>query len=98
MKAALTAIAGIIIIALCAIWEGFVLCKLWAWFIVDFFGAPALTITTAIGMSIIASHLNHSNTSSDKTGFWETVLCPACKGVFGGAVALLAGWIVTWFM
>jgi hypothetical protein len=63
-------VTGILVLALLAMWQGFVLCKLWAWFVVDAFGVSPITITTAIGLSLIVGHLRHSETLKDKQSFW----------------------------
>lgn len=41
--------------------NGFVLCKLWIWFVVPTFGLQALTIIQAIGLSYIISFLTGKN-------------------------------------
>ena len=45
--------------ALTSIWGGFVLTKLWIWFIVPVFHLPALTLVPAIGLCFVVSYLTH---------------------------------------
>jgi len=39
--------------------NGWVLAKLWAWFLVPVFSLPGLSIPVAIGIALIISHLTH---------------------------------------
>ncbi len=82
------------------VWRGYVLCKLWLWFIVTTFGANPLSLPQAIGLSSVVSFLtfqvNH-DARQDKSDTEKTVeiiifgaLYPAC--------ALFAGWIVCGLM
>lgn len=48
------AVAGAVaVVALSAIWGGYVVHVLWGWFIVPTFGAPALSIPAAIGVMLV---------------------------------------------
>lgn len=82
------------------IWRGFVLCKLWTWFVVSTFGVVALNIPQAIGISLISSFLTYQydeyedkEKSSTEKMVRLTSIC-----VFSPAFALLIGWIVKGFL
>lgn len=94
-------VCGIAYLALAAMWSGYVLSVLWSWFIVfQFAQAPALTVSGAIGFSLVVNLLTYqrrsgmqsSNKSSSEQfveGVIETLSVPA--------FALLLGWIVRLF-
>lgn len=84
-------------IAISAILNGFVLTKLWAWFIVPQFGLVALRIPFAIGISLVVGFLTHQtdtnkeeNKSSFGTQFGLMILRPF--------MMLFTGWIVQMFI
>lgn len=73
IAAALIAIPAVAaIVALSSILNGWVLTKLWAWFIVPLFGAPTLTIAPAIGLALVAHCITyqHINAAKDKDVKW----------------------------
>jgi hypothetical protein len=47
-------------LALSAIIKGFVLCKMWGWFVVPYFELPALSIPLAIGVSMLVGMLTQN--------------------------------------
>lgn len=62
------------IIAISAVLKGFVLTKLWVWFIVPLFGFEPLRMPFAIGLAIVVGFLTHQvdNTKSEnKTSIGE---------------------------
>lgn len=78
-----------------SIWNGFTLSILWGWFVVPVFGVPPLRIPFAIGISLIVGYLTHQTRKSEdepETGFIIIF------GLLKPALALLIGWIVTWFV
>jgi hypothetical protein len=78
-----------------SIWNGYALAVLWGWFIVPVFHGPALRIPFAIGLSLIVGYMTHQTRKSEDdpdTGYMFLL------GVIKPAVALLFGWIVTWFV
>jgi hypothetical protein len=81
------------LIASTAVWRGYVLSILWVWFIVRAFDAPPLSIPLAIGVSLIASFLTHQWTTEKR----KTSLIVS-MAIFGPAMTLLIGWIVTKFI
>ena len=73
------------------LWNGFVLMKLWGWFMVPQFGLPVLSLSGAIGVGMVVSFLIHRvNHEKELTEIIVAV-------VTFPALALLAGWIVTLF-
>jgi hypothetical protein len=84
------------LIAVGAIWNGYVLTILWGWFIAPTFGLPALSLATAIGLALVVSYLTHQylpkcaeeGDTWDKLGraFWHMLMRPA--------FSLLIGWVV----
>jgi len=90
----------IIVIFLSAIFSGYVLSVLWGWFILPVFDAPTLTISSAIGLSIVVGFIardypeenNKGDSPSDILG--KAILKAAIKPL----MVLLVGWIVTLFM
>jgi hypothetical protein len=97
----LLSVIGIFIsCAVVNIWSGFVLTKLWAWFIVPTFALVPLTLAPAIGVALVVSYLTHQSrpsTKSDKDAaeqFIESVVL----GLLYPAIVLFVGWIVSFFM
>jgi hypothetical protein len=77
-------------------WAGFVLSKLWGWFIAYSFNAPILSLNGAIGVMLVVSFLTHKE-SDNKDITAELVGRAANNAVFTPAVALGIGWIVHLF-
>lgn len=76
-------------------WQGFVLSKLWGWFIAPTFGLPSLQYAIAVGIIVIWRFLNakQSDATKKESGWsqWGWIfLYPA--------VFLLLGWVVTFFI
>ena len=82
------------LIAFSAMWRGYVLSVLWAWFIVPTFGAPELSIPFAIGLALVVGFLTASNAKGKEFDWLNAI----GQLVFGPAMALLMGWIVTKFI
>lgn len=61
------------VIAASVIVEGFVLRSLWKWFVVPL-GAPAIQITTAIGLSLIIALLTTGPSKKGNSDTWRKVL------------------------
>lgn len=74
------------------LWSGFVLAKLWTWFIVPL-GAPALSVPSAIGIGLVVGFVtgrpSNEVVHSEKLMVYE-IFCPA--------VALAVGAIVREFL
>jgi hypothetical protein len=83
------------IAAVSAIWGGFVLSILWAWFVVPVFHAPALRIPYAIGLAIVCHLLTQRTRHPDDE---PETLHVAIASFVVPATLLLFGWVVTWFI
>ena len=96
---ALLAILGAFTLAPCliasaAVLDGWVLSILWHWFMVPQFHLPPLRIPNAIGLSMIVAITAHQYQSHEGIKGWKLALHVLLKPL----IALLAGWIVTWFL
>ena len=82
------------------IWRGYVLSKLWLWFIVSTFGAAPLGIAQSIGLALVVSFLTHQADSyEDKEKSANAKIAQAVAITFlSPAMALLIGWIVKGFL
>lgn len=84
-----------------ALWSGYVLSTLWAWFIVPAFGVPGLSIAYAIGLALIVSYTT-DHSFKKKQSYDESLSEQLCRAVgiaaIRPALALLCGWIVTLFI
>jgi hypothetical protein len=66
-------IVGVLgLLAISAMWKGYVLTVLWGWFVVPTFGLPVLALAQAIGMSLVVSFLTHqSDATKEQKGSWS---------------------------
>ena len=81
--------------------RGLVLCKLWAWFLVEPFGFPAIGVALAIGLSLLVSLMTwHGTRPQDKQdgGAWAIVLVGLLTGLVTSCLALFMGWIIHLFV
>lgn len=82
-----------------AICEGFVLTKLWAWFIVPTFSLPMITIPVAIGICLVSSLLTHQRSFNISSGDEMKDMMETFKYSFSMAVTILIiGWVTTFFI
>jgi uncharacterized membrane protein len=84
---------------LSALYSGYVLSVLWAWFVVPTFGLPALTIPVAIGLALIVSFMAKSD-AEEKTDdeITSKIVSAVVKAILKPSFALLFGWVATLFM
>jgi len=80
-------------------WQGYVGSVLWGWFIVPPFGIKSLSVTEAIGLTLVAKFFSHVPTISKvKDKDEKPLIEQTVDGVsiaFGvPAISLLFGWIV----
>lgn len=79
--------------------SGFVVLKLWAWFIVPTFEAQPLRLVEAIGLMFLINYLKAKrDKEADKDKFWEQFATNFAFGIIYAGFALLAGWVVSLFM
>ena len=84
-------------------WSGFVVTKLWKWFIVPTFHIQELTIPVAIGISLFLhfttkADLSELPTKHDDKTTEEKLLQATVNVIFKPAFILLFGWIVSLFI
>jgi len=99
--AAVGFIAGVLVLlAISAIWKGYVLTVLWGWFVVPTFGLPALSLAPAIGMSMVVSFLTHqSDATKEQEGSSSERLAKAvAHALLVPALVLGIGAVVRHFM
>ena len=91
-----------VLLAASAVWRGYVLAILWAWFAVPTFGLPPLSIPFAIGLTLVARMVVGSSQTGREA---EKPMTPREKLwnsfsviVIVPALILLIGWIVRQFV
>ncbi len=87
-------------LVLSSLWSGYVLSKLWLWFMVPAFGLPVLAVGYAIGLALVVNYLtNHApvDTKKDEDAI-ENLLKAIGIGILRPAIALMFGKIVTLFL
>lgn len=89
-----------VFIAASSLINAFVLLKLWAWFVVPTFAAPAITLPVAIGLGSIIGLLQHVQSQQEKEG--EEPLAKWGR-IFGHLIAkpalyLVVGYIASRFV
>ena len=76
-----------------AIYSGFVVSKLWGWFIVPTFHTFAVSTPAAIGLVLLASYVR-SKSSSDNESALSGILSAFVGGMMANSMALALGCIV----
>ena len=79
----------IAIVFILAVWQGFVLSQLWAWYIVPHFHLQPLPIVVAWGISLMASCLQ-STVKNELKMEYTAIITPL--------MCLIFGWLGTWFL
>ena len=77
---------------------GFVLSTLWGWFVVPVFGAPALSIPVAIGITLLMRVVGNRYDNPDDDNSLEARADKAGLALAIPWSGLLIGWITTLFM
>ena len=85
-------------IIISSIINGFVIVKLWAWFIVPTFDQNPLRIVEAIGIMILISYIRIKRDDQSDKDFWEEFTKNVLYSVIMAGFILLIGWIVNMFM
>ena len=84
---------GMIVVT--SILNGFVLVKLWGWFVVPAFGLPTLSIPVAIGISLIIKYLTiHRSKTAEDVDMWEAYKFAISFPI----MTLIIGWIIHFFV
>ena len=90
-----------VLIALSSIYHGFVLTKLWGWFVVPTFSLPLLSLPAAIGLSLIIGFMakNHDLKRDDESNsLGKLMLKATLKAAAVPSNSLLFGYIVSRYM
>jgi hypothetical protein len=90
-------VGAVIVIIVGALIGGYVLAKMWLWFIVPF-GAPEIEIAHAIGISLLAGLFTSSSSSDDKYESTAEVVTKLIATLIAPFILLGFGWIVVQFM
>lgn len=94
--------AGILVlpalVALSAMWRGYVLSILWLWFVVPLFGLPPLGVVTAIGLCLVVGMFSSTTHCDDNRSAIEKVITPILQAAIAPALALFIGSIVRGFL
>src|SRR3954465_13392868 len=91
-------VIAMVVIVLSTIYSGFVLSILWAWFMVKTFALPALTISQALGVSIVVRFLTWEYPTNKDEKASDSVPVSLVKVFAIPPLALIFGYIVPLFM
>ena len=97
----LAAFVGLLgLLAVTALWRGYVLTVLWGWFVVPTFGLAALALVPAIGVSLIVSFMTHQvDQSKEQEGSPSgRTARSVAQALLTPALALGIGAVVSHFM
>lgn len=90
----LIVLGGLAAMVISAVYRGWVLMLLWAWFVSPTFGVPALRIPTALGVAVLVGMLTFNPTGKESRSFTEALACSTASTT----VALVVGWIYSLFL
>jgi len=92
-------IAGLIFMIVAPIIRGYVVIKLWAWFIVPTFEMNELRLVEAIGIMFLIGYLSaNNNNNNNNKEFWERFAENIIFLLVLSGYVLFAGWIIQMFM
>jgi hypothetical protein len=77
---------------------GFVIMKLWDWFIIPIFDIHPLRLVEGIALVLIFSYIKADYKKTTTENFWEDFIAKCLFVVTMAAFALFAGWIIHLFM
>ena len=84
------------IVAVAAIWGGFIASILWGWFAVPVFGLPPLSIPAAIGLGLVASCFVRSSVGRSDDD--QPAARLIAKILLRPALMLCLGWVAKQFL
>lgn len=90
-----------VLLTVAAIWRGYVLTILWAWFIVPVFHLPVLGVVAAIGISLVVTFLTFQfpePNPEDNRSVGEKTAHSIVMSLVWPAIALLSGWVYHLFL
>ena len=78
---------------------GFVILKLWGWFVVPTFDLEPLRLVEAIGLMFLINYIRTKREKEvKKEKFWKELTISIGFIIGMSAIALLSGWLVSLFM
>jgi uncharacterized membrane protein len=94
------AVTTVVFILISSIWSGYVLSKLWSWFVVTTFSLPEIGVATAIGLALTIGYLTKGEEKADAEGkeFGELLLEAIIKALMKPTFTLGIGWVITVFL
>jgi len=99
MPTILCLILGCSIVGLLSLYDGFILMKCWAWFIIPTFGLPVLSMPAAIGICLIVAFLTHQKETEDSHKSDEEKLIDKLSyGLSTNTVLFAIAWVVHLFL
>lgn len=101
MKIIGSVVATVVALVLGAIIGGFVLSKLWVWFMVPIFDLNPLSIVEAIGLTFIVGYMTKNLVETNKPlegPFLEELLKAFLQTLVMAGGFLFIGWIIQLFM
>lgn len=99
MMAAVVLAYLLVLLPISVMWSGFVLAKLWTWFVVPALGAAPLAVPSAIGLALIVKFMTHQDTGkSEGKDMTEVLIKGGVTLMLRPAVALGFGWVVAQWM
>ena len=78
--------------------SGFVILKLWGWFVVPTFETQPLRLVEAIGLMYLINYLKAKRDKEVQDKFWKEFTANLIFVIVFAPFALFAGWIVSLFM
>lgn len=78
--------------------NGFVIVKMWSWFVVPVFNIVQITILQAIGLSFLTMFMCNNLPDNPKTETLKEKINQFTIPIIRPLITLLAGWIVTLIM
>jgi hypothetical protein len=89
----------VLAVVIAPIVSGFVILKLWAWFVVPIFETQPLRLVEAIGLMFLVNYLKAKrDKEANKEKFWEQFVTNLVFLILYASIALLAGWVVSLFV
>ena len=79
-------------------WYGFVLSKLWGWFLVPVLGAPAIGIVGALGVALVIEYITDQDINQQSESPSHMLARLITRGFVYPAMMLLIGWGIQLFM
>jgi hypothetical protein len=85
-----------------SLWSGFVLSKMWTWFVVTGLHVPALSVGYAIGAGTVAQYMtgaySRPHTEEEGKSVTQQIVVSGLRGLITGAFVLGYGAIVKSFL